>query len=121
VKEFDHVKDSGSRREFPTGSVRDIRTGKGRFDLIPPLALERLARHYENGAVKYGDRNWERGQPISSYVDSMLRHCQNFLAGDRSEDHLSAVSWNAFAIIFTEEMTPPLKNDQIGRRASGTL
>lgn len=114
--EFTSVKDSGERREFSTGSVRDVRTGKGRYDLIPPGPLLRLAKHYENGAVKYGDRNWEKGQPLSSYADSMLRHCQKYLAGDRSEDHLAAIPWNAFAIIFTEEMLrlgkfPPEFND----------
>ncbi len=76
-KRYDSVKDSGERREFSTGSVRDVRKGKGRFDLIPPCALLLLAQHYENGAVKYGDRNWEKGQPLSSYVDSMLRHGQD--------------------------------------------
>ena len=101
---FDHVKDSGERRTFETGSVRDVRTGKGRYDLIPPSGLHRLAVHYENGAAKYGERNWEKGQPVSSYVDSMIRHCINYLSGDRSEDHLSAVTWNAFSIIHTEEM-----------------
>jgi hypothetical protein len=103
-KEYNSVKDSGERREFATGSVRDVRAGKGRFDLIPPYSLRRLAKHYENGAVKYGDRNWEKGQPACSYVDSMLRHGQDFLSGDRSEDHLAAVFWNAFAAMWTLEM-----------------
>lgn len=102
--EYEEVKDSGERREFTTGSVRDIRTGKGRYDLIPPYSLRRLAKHYENGAVKYGDRNWEKGQPVSSYIDSMLRHSQDYLSGDRSEDHLAAVAWNAFAAMYTVEM-----------------
>jgi len=102
--EYESVKDSGERREFSTGSVRDVRKGKGRFDLIPPCSLRRLAKHYENGAHKYGDRNWEKGQPLSSYVDSMLRHGQDYLSGDRSEDHLAAIAWNAFAIMFTEEL-----------------
>ena len=30
-----HIKDSGSRREFGTGAVRDIQEGKGRCDLMP--------------------------------------------------------------------------------------
>jgi hypothetical protein len=102
--EFDSVKDSGKRREFSTGSVRDVREGKGRYDLIPPYSLQRLAKHYENGANKYGDRNWEKGQPLASYVDSLIRHGQDYLAGDRSEDHLAAVAWNAFAAMWTEEM-----------------
>jgi hypothetical protein len=53
------VKDSGKRQEFSTGARRDISTGKGRFDLLPPYAITRLAQHFENGSLKYGDRNWE--------------------------------------------------------------
>jgi len=101
-QEYTSVKDSGQRREFTTGSVRDIREGKGRYDLISPSGLRRLAQHYENGAIKYGERNWEKGQPLSSYLDSLLRHGQDYLSGDRSEDHLAAVCWNAFALIHTE-------------------
>ena len=37
------TKDSGARREFTTGSRRDSRRGKGRFDLISPIAIRRLA------------------------------------------------------------------------------
>ena len=29
------LKDSGTRREFPSGAVRDINEGKGRCDLLP--------------------------------------------------------------------------------------
>ena len=49
---FDAVNDSGSRQKFETGSVRDSRSGKGRYDLLPPYALKRLAQHFENGANK---------------------------------------------------------------------
>lgn len=101
---FDRVKDSGVREEFQTGSRRDTRQGKGRYDLISPVALRRLAQHYENGAVKYGDRNWERGQPLSRYLDSAIRHLQSFLEGHRDEDHLAAAAWNIFSIIHTDEM-----------------
>lgn len=101
---FSNVNDSGKREEFQTGSRRDTREGKGRFDLISPIALKRLAQHYENGSRKYGDRNWEKGQPLSRYLDSALRHLNNILAGDVSEDHFSACSWNCFAIIHTQEL-----------------
>lgn len=100
--EFDKVLDSGERREFSTGSVRDRSKGKGRFDLIPSYALTRLAKHYEAGAAKYQDRNWERGQPLSVYLDSMIRHAFKFLGGSKDEDHLAAVAWNALAYIETE-------------------
>jgi hypothetical protein len=98
------VKDSGKREEFPTGSVRDTREGKGRFDLISPIALRRLAEHYERGARKYGERNWEKGQPLDRYIDSALRHINAFQVGDRAEDHLIAAAWNLFAHVHTEEM-----------------
>jgi hypothetical protein len=100
--EFKMVKDSGKRQEFATGSRRDTNRGKGRFDLIPAYAIKRLAQHYENGADKYGDRNWELGQPLGRYLDSAIRHAFAFLGGSREEDHLAAVAWNALAYIETE-------------------
>lgn len=99
---FTKVRDSGERQEFETGSVRDTQAGKGRFDLISPIALKRLAQHYENGALKYEARNWEKGQPIGRYLDSAIRHLYAHLGGDRSEDHLAAAAWNAMAAIHTE-------------------
>lgn len=100
--DFTKVVDSGTRQEFDTGSVRDTRDGKGRFDLIPVEPLRRLARHYENGAKKYGDRNWEKGQPLSRYWDSAMRHMLAYSDGKVDEDHLAAIAWNIFAIIHTE-------------------
>ncbi|MEM7311340.1 MAG: dATP/dGTP diphosphohydrolase domain-containing protein [Planctomycetota bacterium] len=96
------IKDSGQREEFDTGSVRDTREGKGRFDLISPFALERLAQWYEMGATKYGERNWEKGQPVSRFMDSALRHLNRHMQGHRDEDHLSAALWNVAAIIHIE-------------------
>jgi len=98
------IKDSGERREFNTGSVRDIRSGKGRFDLISPIALKRLAQHYEAGCQKYGERNWEKGQPLTSYFDSAMRHMNEYMQGKHSEDHLAAAAWNIFALIHTETL-----------------
>lgn len=97
------IKDSGARQDFTTGSRRDSREGKGRFDLLPMRALQRLARHYEAGAKKYGDRNWEKGQPISRYMDSALRHTCKYLEGQRDEDHLIAAAWNLMCAADTEE------------------
>lgn len=101
---FTEVKDSGKREEFETGSRRDTREGKGRYDLIAQIPLKRLAQHYENGAKKYGDRNWEKGQPVMRYLDSASRHLHNILMGDKTEDHESAVSWNIFAYVQTLEL-----------------
>jgi len=92
MEEFNDVKDSGERQEFYTGAVRDREVGKGRFDLLPAYALTRLAKHYENGAKKYCDRNWEKGMPLSRYLDSAMRHLVKYLGGSREEDHLAAVA-----------------------------
>jgi hypothetical protein len=102
--EFTEVKDSGSRRETVTGAVRDRQQGKGRYDLITPIGLRRLALHYENGARKYKDRNWEKGMPLSWFLDSAIRHLFDYLSGDRSEDHLAAVAWNALGYIHIEQL-----------------
>ncbi len=96
------IKDSGERQEFGTGSVRDTRKGKGRYELLPPQAIHRLAQHFANGCAKYGDRNWEKGQPLSRYLDSALRHLFKYLGGSRSEDHIIAAAWNALCFVQTE-------------------
>ena len=101
---FNGVKDSGKREEFETGSRRDTRDGKGRFDLLSPFVMERDARHLEFGAKKYGDRNWEKGQPLSRYYDSAIRHMNKFMMGHRDEDHLAAARWNIGALMHTQEM-----------------
>lgn len=95
------VKDSGVRQEFSTGSKRDSREGKGRFDLIPSLPLRRLALHYEAGSKKYGDNNWQKGQDLARYVDSATRHLNCLIAGEPVEDHATAVIWNMFSYIWT--------------------
>lgn len=98
------IKDSGKRQEFPTGAVRDIQEGKGRFDLLPPYTITRLAKHYEGGAKKYNDDNWRKGIPTKRFADSALRHLFQYLDGERSEDHLAAVLFNVAGIIETQEM-----------------
>ena len=103
MSEFNQVQDSGKREEFITGSRRDTREGKGRYDLIPTYPIYRLARHYENGAVKYGEHNWTKGQSISRYLDSAERHLQKYKNGDKDEDHIIACVWNLFSIIQTQE------------------
>lgn len=101
---WDSVKDSGIREEFKTGSKRDTSIGKGRYDLLPFYAIHRLARVYENGAIKYGENNWRLGQPCSRYLNSALRHLMKAGGGWRDEDHLGQAMWNVAAIIETQKM-----------------
>jgi len=97
------IKDSGAREQFETGSRRDTRDGKGRFDLLPAAGIARLARHFEAGAKKYGDNNWTKGQPASRFLDSALRHAFKFAAGEKDEDHLIAAVWNLLCLADQEE------------------
>lgn len=97
------MKDSGQRDQYNGGAVRDKREGKGRYDLMSVLALFRIARVYEDGAIGKGDRNWEQGIALSRFMDSALRHLNQFLAGMRDEDHLAQAAWNIMGLIHTED------------------
>jgi len=90
------IKDSGERTEFSTGAVRDLQSGKGRFDLIPMATLRALAIHYEKGCQKYGDRNWEKGITIHTYLNSAMRHVAQVIDGMDDENHLISAIWNLF-------------------------
>lgn len=149
------LKDSGSRREFESGAVRDIQEGKGRCDLLPldivaslmddrsmsetiyciseyvitgkdhylfaairsfcdsvgwtiPDAILEVSKQYEDGAVKYGERNWEKGIPIHCYIDSGIRHLLKVCRGDDDEPHKRAFVWNMLGAIWTEKWRPDL-------------
>lgn len=149
------IKDSGNRREFESGAVRDIQEGKGRCDLMPldvvgdlmadgvilrlaeyqksgdvvflksavlwfckvsigddksnTIALAdymlELAVHFEEGAKKYGENNWQKGLPPYCYLDSGVRHYLKFLRGDTDERHDRAFLWNMVCLIWTLEHT----------------
>ena len=99
------LKDSGKRENFKTGARRDIGRGKGRFDLISPFMLKRLADVMEKGAIKYAPRNWELGIPFSRCLDSALRHINQFIMGYKDEDHLAQAIFNLMAIIHFQELS----------------
>ena len=51
------TKDSGQREEFATGSQRDSRDGKGRFDLLPANVFSYL------DSIAVGNLNLDHGRP----------------------------------------------------------
>lgn len=104
------LKDSGNRREFETGAVRDMDEGKGRCDLLPAAALLKLSKVYQAGCKKYGDRNWEKGIPMSVMLDSGFRHLFKYMDGQTDEDHLSQAAWNIVGAMWMEEKHPELQD-----------
>lgn len=147
------LQDSGERRKFESGAVRDVAEGKGRCDLLPldiianftndevladiavfmdtgaPAALWEaamdfisdnfsshedgwleLAKHFEDGCKKYGERNWEKGIPLHCYIDSGVRHYFKFMRGDTDERHDRAFIWNMVCAVWTLKHHPELND-----------
>lgn len=65
-----------------------------------------LACHYEAGCKKYGVNNWKKGIPVSSYIDSAVRHLLKHIRGDQDERHDRAFCWNIVCAIWTLENKP---------------
>ena len=147
------IKDSGERREFNSGAVRDVCEGKGRCDLLPldtigvmtddPILLQighyvktgdisqiynvfntfvkvrynsiytallEVAKHFEEGAKKYDERNWEKGIPLHCYIDSGVRHYCKFMRGDIDEPHDRAFLWNMLCLLATHHDSPEMND-----------
>jgi len=88
-----------------TGAVRSYDAGRGAFEQISSHGLLRLAQRYEAGAIQKGLRNWEQGLPggEARCVRSIMRHANQILLLDESEDHFAAIAWNAFAAMHFQE------------------
>lgn len=105
------IKDSGERREFSTGAVRDmgdINNPKGRMDLLPWAAIMEVSKHCQLGAAKYGEHNVDKGIPTHSLLDSAMRHAAKYLEGWKDEPHLLAAAWNLLWAIQMELKNPEL-------------
>ena len=57
-------------------------------------AILEASKHYQEGAIKYGERNWEKGIPLHSFIDSGVRHILKHWNGERDERHDRAFVWN---------------------------
>ena len=94
--------EAGKRREFPTGAESQNATGKGTPVLVPGDAIIDIAKHFENGAVVYGARNWEKGIPLSEQLNSLERHLQQEKMGMIDEPHARALAWRAVCYLATK-------------------
>jgi hypothetical protein len=61
--------------------------GKLRYDLIPPSLELELAKVVTAGALKYGDRNWEKGIPTDECIGAIKRHLARFQLGQEFSPH----------------------------------
>ena len=63
------IKDSGERRVFPTGAVRDMQEGKGRCDLMPLDVVAQVlsSQNKQNQVVSYLGDFLKNGDTTSLY------------------------------------------------------
>ena len=77
-------------------------------------AILELSKHYAAGAIKYADRNWEKGLPLHSFVDSGVRHLLKWCRADQDEPHDRAFLWNMFGLLWTFKHHPELDDYTTG-------
>ena len=73
---------------------------KNAYDKSMSTMLLEAAKHYEEGAKKYGENNWQKGMPVWCYIDSAVRHYLKWLRGDTDESHDRAFVWNLMCCIW---------------------
>lgn len=102
--------------KYKTGAIRDDRTGKPNYLAVSFTARHRYVQYMTEMAKKYGEGNWRKGIPISSYEESLLRHISQYFrnkyegASDEAEkDHLSAAIFNIEGIMHAEEIVKQSK------------
>jgi hypothetical protein len=105
-KEF-VTKDSGERKEFPSGMRRDTDKGKPRYDLIWRPILKRWALLMGRGAEKYTANNWQKAnskEEMDRFKASAFRHFMDWINDENNEeDHAVAIFFNVTAVEFLKE------------------
>lgn len=76
-------------------------------DSMPEMILT-VSHHYKDALSKYPERNWEKGLPTHSFVDSGVRHLLKIARGDKDEPHNNAFVWNMLGILWNDEHHPEL-------------
>jgi len=95
-------KEQGEERKFSTGAKRQHAEGKGTPVLFPGDAYLDVCKHFEDGAIRYDSRNWEKGMPLSEFINSLERHIAQEKMGLTDESHDRAIAWNAICYLATK-------------------
>jgi hypothetical protein len=97
-----------------------------RFDLIPPVPMWEVARHYGVGARKYSENNWMKGYKWSLSIAALERHINLFKQGEsidpeNNTHHLAAAVFHCLTLIEYED-THPEQDDRgnMRRDTNGT-
>jgi hypothetical protein len=92
------TKDSGERKQFSTGMVRDSGKYYDRYDLVDTDMLKRWAELMGRGAEKYGENNWRKAtteEELKRFKQSAFHHFMKWWREeDTQEDHAAAVFFN---------------------------
>lgn len=85
-----------------TGAQKALKDA--RFDLIPPRALEEVAKVYGYGTRKYAPRNWEKGYAWSWSYAALQRHLMAFWRGEDTDvesglPHLAHAAWHCLTLL----------------------
>jgi hypothetical protein len=112
------VKDSGQRKQFESGMVRDVDEGKIFWSLVAsgPM-LRRWAEHLTSGAKKYERDNWmlaAGNEEQTRFRESAFRHFMQWYYGDTDEDHAAAIFFNVNGVEYVKEKL----NDPNGSKES---
>jgi hypothetical protein len=91
-----------------------------RFDLLPWDAIWAVSRVFGKGALKYAERNWERGLKYGEVAGARDRHNALFAAGqdidEEGEPHLAHAAWHAL-VLLALWMRGDLEDNRSGREA----
>ena len=90
IRDIGHFQKSGDYRDLSDALLHFANDRKWG---VPEMFLE-ASKHFEEGAKKYGENNWQKGIPVKCYIDSAVRHYLKWLRGDTDENHDRAFVWN---------------------------
>lgn len=88
-----------SNREKKGGGLR-FNEGKLRYDLVNPIAHQKMVNVITKGSFKYSERNWENGMSWTKVLASAKRHLAAFEMGEdydqeTGELHMAHLACNA--------------------------
>lgn len=105
------------KKVLPSGATRSSHLDE-RYDLMSPEANRRRALTYGHGAEAHGERNWEKGMPVSECINRAIRHLNLYLSGDLSEDHLAHAGVNIDFAMHFERHNPECLDGPLYRTPS---